>query len=139
MSTEKLANQQDWQFLLGLRVVETLINLRMVPKARGFWKPDGQQYSGVELVKWIQRMKMIHDANSARAWGTSLINGYRREHDVGVNTEKTSQILALVEEIIETCKLHDDVTLTELARNIANMDYYLLFYYTHHLVEQEEK
>lgn len=138
MSVEKLADPNDWQFQLGLRVIETLVNLRMVPKARGFWKPNGQQYSGVELVKWIQRMKMIHDSNSARAWGTSLINGYRREHDAGTNTEKVSQILALVEEFIETCAKHDDVTLTELARNIANMDYYLLFYYTHHLNQSEE-
>lgn len=138
MSIEKLADPNDWQFQLGLRVVETLINLRMVPKARGFWQPNGQPYSGVDLVKWIQRMKMIHDSNSARAWGTSLINGYRRKHDAGVNAEKASQILALIEEIIETCDKHDNVTLTELARNIANMDYYLLFYYTHHLVEQEE-
>lgn len=138
MNIEKLADPNDWQFQLGLRVVETLINLRMVPKARGFWKPNGQQYSGVDLVKWIQRMKMIHDSTSARAWGTSLINGYRREHDAGANTEKVSQILALVEEIIETCAKHDAVTLTELARNIANMDYYLLFYYTHHLDQSEE-
>ena len=130
MTEEITKKEDDWQFQLGLRVVETLVEIGLAKRAKGFWETQTKQYSGVDLIKWIQRIKMIHNSDSARAWGTSLINGYRREHGRGANTEVVGQILALVEEIIATCQAHD-MPLVEFGRTIANMDYYLLFYYNH--------
>lgn len=133
---EEITQEKDWQFQLGLRIVETLVETRLAPNAKGFWKNPKEQYSGVELVKWIQRIKMIRDANSARAWGTSLINGYRREQGRGANTEVVERILTLVEEIIATCSKHN-TSLTEFGRTVANMDYYLLFYYNQNIANKE--
>lgn len=141
--TEEIAHQDDWRFQLGLRIVELLVTLGLAPRARGFWYRDEttsefKVYSGVDLVKWIQRIKMMRDADSARAWGTSLINGYRREHDgQGPNTQMVSQILTLVEDIIQTCEAHD-YPLRDFARDVANMDYYLLFYYNQRLAAQTQ-
>ena len=134
---EEIAKEEDWQFQLGLKIVETLIDAKLTRRAKGFWKNKQEQYSGVELVKWIQRVKMIRDVNSVRAWGTSLINGYRREHGYGANTEIVGSILTLVEEIISTCDAHN-TPLVEFGRTIANMDYYLLFYYNQNQVEEKE-
>jgi hypothetical protein len=128
---EEISDHNDWQFKLGLRIVETLVGLGLTPRAKSFWKNQREQYTGVELVKWIQRLKMIRDTDSARAWGTSLVNGYRREHGYGPNAETVAKIIDLVEEIIRTCEKHDDTTLSEFARNVAGMDYYLLFYHNH--------
>lgn len=126
--TEELAGQADWQFQLGLKIVATLVDLGLAPRARGFWKNKNEQYSGVELAKWLQRLKMMHDENSARAWGTSLINGFRRELGRGPNAEQTQAILTLVEEIVATCHDHN-VALRDFSRTVADMDYYLLFYH----------
>ena len=131
--SEDLANKDDWQFQLGLRIVELLVSTELTKSARSFWYRDKttgafKLYSGVDLVKWIQRFKMVRDPDSARAWGTSLVNGYRREHRKGPNTEVVDQILNLVPDIIETCQKHN-TPLGEFSRRIANMDYYLLFYY----------
>ena len=138
---EEIVKEKDWQFQLGLKIVDTLVNAGLTKRAKSFWKREGgkyKTYSGVDLIKWIQRIKMIHDPNTARAWGTSLINGYRREHDGdGANTKIVGSILTLVEEIISTCEKHN-TPLVEFSRTIANMDYYLLFYYNHNQIEEKE-
>lgn len=126
--TEEIAQHDDWLFQLGLKIVETLVTAGLAPKAKGFWKTPKDQYTGVELVKWIQRIKMARDPDSTRAWGTSVINGYRREHGYGPNSEIVAQILALVGEIITSCQQHN-MPLGDFSRTIASMDYYLLFYY----------
>jgi hypothetical protein len=142
--TEDLTHQDDWRFQLGLRIAELLVSTDLAPRAAGFWYKDKvtgafKLYSGVDLVKWIQRIKMIHDPDSARAWGTSLINGYRRKHDGrGPNTEMVNQILTLVEDIIQTCQARN-CPLRDFARDIANMDYYLLFYYNQRQAAQKEE
>jgi len=129
---------------LGLRIVELLVSTDLAPRAGGFWYKDKatgafKLYSGVDLVKWIQRIKMVHDPDSARAWGTSLINGYRREHDgQGPNTEMVNKILTLVEDIIQVCQMRS-CPLRDFARDIANMDYYLLFYYNQRQAAQKEE
>ena len=138
--TERIAST-DWKFDLGLKIIESLIALDLTKRARGFWYVEKQSgrfkpYKGYELSKWIQRIKMMRDPASARAWGTSLINGYRREHnDDGPNAELVEQIIILVEEIITTCQQHN-VPLGEFSRQIANMDYYLLFYYNQRQANQ---
>ena len=134
---EEIENKEDWQFQMGLKIVQTLVDAGLTKKAKGFWKNKQEQYSGVELVKWIQRIKMIRDPNSVRAWGTSLINGYRREHGYGANTEIVGSILALVEEIISICEANN-MPLIDFGRTIASMDYYLLFYYNQNLNEEKE-
>jgi hypothetical protein len=141
--TEDLTHKDDWQFQLGLRIVALLVSTELTERARSFWYRDKatgefKLYSGVDLVKWIQRLKMVRDPNSARAWGTSLINGYRREHGQGPNAEVVEQILTLVEDIIETCQKHD-TPLGEFSRRIANMDYYLLFYYNQQQANQKSE
>jgi len=140
---EGIAQQDDWKFQLGLRIAELLVSIDLAPRAGGFWYKDKatgafKPYSGVDLVKWIQRIKMVRDPDSVRAWGTSLINGYRREHDgEGPNTQVVSQILTLVEDIIQTCQAQN-YPLKDFARDIANMDYYLLFYYNQRQAAQSE-
>ena len=127
--TETLAEHKDWQFQLGLKIVELLIEMRLTKRAKGFWKSQKEQYSGVELVKWIQRIKMVHDGDSARAWGTTLITGFRRENNgQGPNAKAVARVLSLVEEIIQTCE-ERETPLGDFARAIAKMDYYLVFYY----------
>ena len=133
---ESLASLDGWQFRLGLRIVELLVTTDLSKRARGFWKSKTEQYSGVDLVKWLQRLKSVRDPDSARAWGTSLINGYRREHVHGPNAEVVERILLLVEDIIETCQTHNK-PLGEFSRQIANMDYYLLFYYNQRQASQQ--
>ena len=134
---EEIENKEDWQFQMGLKIVKTLVDAGLTKRAKGFWKNKQEQYSGVELVKWIQRIKMIRDPNSIRAWGNSLINGYRRENGYGANTKIVESILALVEEIISTCEANN-MSLIDFGRTIANMDYYLLFYYNQNQIEEKE-
>ena len=135
---ESIASQDDWKFQMGLRIAELLVTNDLAKGARGFWKSKAEQYTGVDLVKWFQRIKMIRDPDSARVWGTSLINGYRREHKgKGPNAEVVGQILALVEDIINVCQEHD-YPLRNFARDIANMDYYLLFYYNQRQAAQDK-
>jgi hypothetical protein len=110
-------------------------------------------FTGVELVKWLQRLKMIHDETSARAWGNMLLNALKRG-DLAYKEyiqaqggqisapgkEKVRKILDLVEGeegIIQTCARHGG-KLSELARDIANTDYYLLFYYNQRQAAQSE-
>jgi HD domain len=140
--TESIA-QHDWKFDLGLKITATLVDVGLLPPARGFWKNPQEQFSGVELVKWLQRIKMIKDETSARAWGTQLINKLKagdvtykelletKGIRVGPPGEETiGKILALVEEIIAQCKdPKHKCRLSEFSRDIAEMDYYLLFYY----------
>jgi hypothetical protein len=141
--TEELAQQDDWQFELGLKIVELLVSTNLTERARSFWRHDNAtgafgQYSGVDLVKWIQRIKMVRDPSSARIWGTSLINGYKRTHGNGPNTVTVERILGIVEEIIEACENHNK-PLGEFSRQIANMDYYLLFYYNQRRANQQSE
>ena len=142
--TEELTNSEDWKFQTGLQIVELLDSMDLVPRARGFWYRDKttrqyKPYSGVDLVKWLQRLKMIHDPDSARAWSTSLINGYRREHDgKGPNSQIVCRILTLTEDIIQTCQSHG-YPLKDFARDLANMDYYLLFYYNQSEAAQRQE
>lgn len=140
---EKLALDRDWQFDLGLKIVGTLVDVGLTKKARSFHYGPGVNdvYSGFELVKWIQRIKMIRDETSARAWGTMLINALKRGDlahkeyilqqggQISAPGEKTiRKIIDLVEDIITTCR-EKKFRLSDFSRDIANMDYYLLFYY----------
>lgn len=152
--TESIA-QQDWKFDLGLRIVGTLVEVGLLKKAEGFRYGPGPNdvFTGVELVKWLQRLKMIRDETSARAWGNMLLNALKRG-DLAYKEyiqaqggqisapgkETVRKILDLVEGedgIIQTCAQHGG-KLSELARDIANMDYYLLFYYNQRQAAQSE-
>ena len=153
--TESIA-RQDWKFDLGLRIVGTLVKVGLLKKAKSFRYGPGPNdvFTGVELVKWLQRLKMIHDETSARAWGNMLLNALKRG-DLAYKKhiqaqggqisapgkEKVSKILDLVDGedgIIQTCAQHGG-KLSELARDIANMDYYLLFYYNQRQAAQKEE
>jgi len=153
--TESIA-QQDWKFDLGLRIAGTLVEVGLLKKAESFrYGPGpGDVFTGVELVKWLQRLKMIHDETSARAWGNMLLNALKRG-DLAYKKyiqaqggqisapgkEKVGKILDLVDGedgIIQTCTRHGG-KLSELARDIANMDYYLLFYYNQRQAAQKEE
>jgi hypothetical protein len=131
----------DWKFTLGLEIVEVLSELKLLTKDRGFRRGGGEAASGYELVKWLQRMKMIRDETSARAWGNQLINALKRgdvaykkfrqqkgieAHEPG--EEVIGEIIKLTEKIIRTCEVHK-CPLGEFSRSIAEMDYYLLFTY----------
>ncbi|RMD66863.1 hypothetical protein D6833_00995, partial [Candidatus Parcubacteria bacterium] len=153
--TEQIAHP-DWKFDLGLRIVETLVKVGLLKRAESFRYGPGPNdvFTGVELVKWLQRLKMIRDETSARAWGNMLINALKRG-DVAykdyiqsqggqVNApgkDKIASILDLVdgeEGIIQTCVRHGG-NLAELARDLANMDYYLLFYYNQREAKKKEE
>ena len=152
--TEQIA-RQDWKFDLGLRIVETLVEVGLLKKVQGFRYGPGPNdvFTGVKLVKWLQRLKMIRDETSARAWGNMLINALKRG-DVAYKDyiqsqggqvsapgkDKIAKILDLVDGengIIQTCARHGG-NLAELSRDLANMDYYLLFYYNQHKATKEE-
>lgn len=142
---ESIASQ-DWKFDLGLKIIGTLVEVGLTPKARSFRYGPGPKdvFTGVDLVKWIQRIKMIRDEVSARAWATMLINALKRGDlaskeyiksqggQITAPGEKTiRKILDLVEGeegIIKTCANHK-CKLSEFSRDISEMDYYLLFYY----------
>lgn len=153
--TESIA-QQNWKFDLGLRVVDTLVEVGLLKKAESFRYGPGPDdvFTGVELVKWLQRLKMIHDETSARAWGNMLLNALKRG-DLAYKEyiqaqggqisapgkENVRKILDLVDGedgIIQTCARYGS-KLSELARDIANMDYYLLFYYNQRQAAQKEE
>ncbi len=134
-------SQKDWKFDVGQRITSILVEVDLLPRARSFWKSPGEKFSGVELTKWLQRIKMAHDESTIRQWGTQLINALKagrvasrefkeaRGIEIKPPGEETiAKILALVEEIISTCK-NKNCKLSEFARDIAEMDYYLLFYY----------
>ena len=133
--------QKDWKFDLGQRITSALVEVDLLPKARSFWKSPQEKFSGVELTKWLQRLKMAHDESSIRQWGTQLINALKagrvasrefkeaRGMQIGPPGEETvTKVLGLVEEIITTCADHK-CKLSEFSRDIAEMDYYLLFYF----------
>lgn len=152
--TEKIA-QPDWKFDLGLRIVATLVDTGLLKKAQGFRGPGPNDvYSGVELVKWLQRLKMIRDETTARAWGNMLLNALKRG-DLAYRDyiqsqggqisapgkETVGKILNLVDGedgIIRTCVQHGG-NLPELARDLANMDYYLLFHYNQRKAAQGQE
>ncbi len=134
--------QPDWKFKLGLEIVETLVDVKLLRKDRGFWTGGGEPLPGYKLVKWLQRMKMIRDEASARAWCNQLINALKAGRvayeeflrQKGIKPaepgeEVIGKLLKLTEKIIETCKEHGDYPLGDFSRSIAEMDYYLLFTY----------
>ena len=152
--TEKIA-QPDWKFDLGLRIVATLVDIGLLKKAEGFRYGLGPNdvYTGVDLTKWLQRLKMIRDETTARAWGNMLLNALKRG-DLAYKEyiqsqggqisapgkETVSKILNLVDGkdgIIQTCVCHGG-NLSELARDLANMDYYLIFYYNQRRAPQRQ-
>ena len=125
----------DWKSNLGLKITEALVNLDLLPKARSFWKPGEQKFTGVELVKWLRRLKMVKDEASAKAWGNSLINAlkrgdvasreFRQKKGIPIeppNEEKIAKVITLVGEIIRECKSHN-YKLSDFSRDIADMDY----------------
>jgi DNA-binding MarR family transcriptional regulator len=138
--------QQDWKFDLGLRIVQTLVELDLLKRVGSFRSGPGPNdvFTGVELVKWLQRLKMIRDETSARAWGNMLLNALKRGDRASKEyilarggqvsppgREKVGKILDLVDGkdgILQTCARYGG-KLPELARDLADMDYYLLFYY----------
>ncbi|MEM2915337.1 MAG: hypothetical protein QXH91_08080, partial [Candidatus Bathyarchaeia archaeon] len=133
---EKIA-KEDWVFNLGLEITELLIELGLLPRAKGTWKSPTETFSGVELVKWLQNFKMVRDENSARNWATRVINGIKREREKGPNQEEVKKILDLTEKIIQECK-KNNMNLSEFSRTIANMDQYLLFYYNQKVAGSEK-
>jgi hypothetical protein len=133
---EKIA-KEDWVFNLGLEITELLIDLGLLPKAKGTWKSTTETYSGVELVKWLQNFKMVRDGNSARNWATRVINGIKRARGMGPNQEEVKRILDLTEKIIQECE-KNNMSLSEFSRTIANMDQYLLFYYNQKVAGSEK-
>jgi len=152
--TESIA-RQDWKLELGLRIVGVLVEVGLLKKAEGFRYGPGPNdvYTGVELVKWLQRLKMVRDETSARAWGNMLLNALKRG-DLAYKEyiqaqggqisapgkERIRKILDLVDGedgIIQTCARHE-CKLPELARDIANMDYYLLFYHNQRRAAQNK-
>ena len=151
--TEKIA-QSDWKFDLGLRIVAALVDIGLLKKAQGFRGPNDVVYTGVDLIKWLQRLKMIRDETTARAWGNMLLNALKRGDlayknyiqsqggTIGAPGKETvSKILNLVDGedgIIRTCICHGG-NLPELARDLANMDYYLLFYYNQREAAQRQQ
>ncbi len=133
--------EQDWKFDLGLEIIKTLVEVKLLFRNRSFWKNPNETRSGYELVKWLQRMKMIRDETSARAWCNQLINALKRGDDTDQefrrqkglatpepNAEVIGKLLKLTEQIIQTCREHR-YPLGDFSRNIAEMDYYLLFTY----------
>ncbi len=142
--------KHDWRFKLGLEIVETLVDVNLLRKDRSFWTGGGETLSGYELVKWLQRMKMVHDEPSARAWCNQLINALKRG-DVaykeflrgkGIKVREPGEdviakLIGLTEKIIETCN-KKNYPLREFARNIAEMDYYLLFTYNQSRPKKED-
>lgn len=148
--------QHDWKFDLGLRIVGTLGEVGLLLKAEGFRKGTGPEdvFTGVELVKWLQRLKMIHDETSARAWANMLLNALKRgdlaykEYILSKGgqisapgKETVKKIMDLVDGedgIIQTCARNGG-KLAELSRDLANMDYYLLFYHNQRQAAQKEE
>lgn len=133
--------QHDWKFNLGQRITSVLVEVDLLPKARSFWKSPQEKFSGVELTKWLQRLKMAHDESSIRQWGTQLINAlkagrvasreFKEARGIEIRPpgeETVTKILNLVEEIITECANHK-CKLSEFSRDVAEMDYYLLFYH----------
>ena len=153
--TEKIA-QSDWKFDLGLRIVAALVDIGLLKKAEGFryGEDPTDVHTGVDLIKWLQRLKMIRDETTARAWGNMLLNALKRGDlaykeyiqnqggTISAPGKKTvSKILNLVDGedgIIQTCACHGG-NLSELARDLANMDYYLLFYYNQRQAAQRQQ
>lgn len=133
--------QRDWKFDLGQRITSVLVEVDLLPKARGFWKSREEKFSGVELTKWLRRIKVAHDESSARQWGTQLINALKSgrvasrelKEAQGIEIrppgeETITRILAMIEDIITECRNHR-CKISEFSRDVAEMDYYLLFYY----------
>ena len=140
--------QQDWKFDLGQRITSVLVEVDLLPKARSFWKSPQEKFSGVELTKWLRRLKMARDESSLRQWGTQLINAlkagriasreFKEARGIEIRPpgeETVAKVLALVEETISTCA-HHKCKLSEFARDIAEMDYYLLFYFNQRAKER---
>lgn len=132
---KELVNE-DWKFELGLKITKVLVDNGFLPRARSFWKNNNEPFRGHELVKWLQSIKMIKDPDSARSWGTRLINGYKRENNSVPNTMVIQQILEMVDEIITTCE-KNKYKLSDFARAVADMDYYLLFTYNQKVKQNE--
>jgi hypothetical protein len=134
--------EKDWKFDLGLRIVSVLVDVDLLPRwAKGFWKSKHEQYSGVELTKWLQRFKVARDEPTLRQWATQLINAlkagrvasrdFREARGIEIQPpgeEKIGKIIGLTEEILRECKAHN-CRLAEFSRGVANTDYYLLFYH----------
>lgn len=133
--------EKDWKFELGLRITSVLVDVDLLPKARSFWKSPQERFSGVELTKWLQRLKVARDESTLRQWATQLINALKagrvasrefkeaRGIEIGPPSEdKIGKILGLAEEILRECKDHH-CRLSEFSRGVANTDYYLLFYH----------
>jgi len=132
---------KDWKFDLGLRITSVLVEVDLLPKARSFWKSRQAQFSGVELTKWLQRLKVARDESTLRQWATQLINAmkagrvasreFKEARGIGIRPpgEKTiGKIIDLTEEILRECQSHN-CRLSDFSRGVANMDYYLLFHH----------
>lgn len=141
--------QPDWKFELGLEIVKTLSEVKLLPKDRGFRRGGDEVASGYELVKWLQRMKMIRDETSARAWCNQLINALKRgdvaykefRQQKGIEAREPGEevirkLLNLTEKIIQTSR-ERNFPLGEFSRGIAEMDYYLLFTYNQKQPQKE--
>lgn len=151
--TEKIAQGDQWKFDLGLYITGVLVEVDLLPKARGFWaKEQGgfRERSGVELTKWLQRLKLARDETGLKQWGNQLINAlkvgrvasreFRQEHGIEIRSpgeETIGKILALVERIAQTCREHN-CKIGEFTRDVAGMDYVLLFSYNQKAKENKQ-
>lgn len=146
--TDPVLDQEDWTFQLGLQLTDFLAGNRLIWGATSFRKPPelgGGAWSSVDLSKWLQNFKMVRDRDSAREWAKRVLSALAagrtvdsERHPPSAATVET--LMALIESIINACQ-ERNVTLGEFSRRIADMDLYLLFYYTHRIrpAEREEE
>ncbi len=132
---EPIVNKKDWVFQWGLKLTDFLVNNRLIRGARSFHKPGGGTWSSVDLSKWLQNFKMVRDENTAREWAKRVLTALNAGNTVDgekrpPNKETVDELMTLIEEAISQCN-HRKLSLSDFSRRIANMDLYLLFYYTH--------
>ena len=127
-------SHKDWIFNLGQEMVEYLVDNGLLQWAKSFYKPGGETWSGVDLVKWLQNFKMVRDEDSLREWGTRILYALKKEDRA--YQENVDRLMKLSEKIMADCKANN-MSLGEFSRRITDMDLYLLFSYTHN--EEKER
>jgi len=143
---DPLANKEDWIFNWGLKLVEFLVERRLIWGASSFHKPQnlgGGTWSSVDLTKWIQNFKMVRDKDSAREWGKRILNALNAGNTVDKekrppNKEIVDKLMNLIEEFVSNAE-RGKMPFSNLSRKVADMDLFLLFYYTHKIKRPREE